>query len=144
MIDIAQRPPTQRTIVSEIARRQDIPVFYLAKIMPRLAQAGLVRTSLGAAGGIDLAAPPEEISLLQIVQAVDGSPTLNLCSTTPSECILFATCAACAIWRKAQTQLDQLLSETRLSDLAAAPAAASTRAQCVRKNRNHTSRIDRE
>ena len=52
MVDIARQPPATRSVVSEIARRQHIPAFYLAKIMPRLARAGLVLTSLGASGGI--------------------------------------------------------------------------------------------
>ena len=61
MVDIATRPPATRAIVAEIAKRQNIPAFYLAKIMPRLARAGLVHTSLGAAGGITLAIPADSI-----------------------------------------------------------------------------------
>jgi Rrf2 family protein len=118
MMDIARRPTTMRAIVAEIAERQNIPAFYLAKIMPRLARAGLVHTSLGALGGITLALPAEEISLLQIIQAVDGPLALNLCSLDPKNCKHHATCSACSIWGIAQVQLNQTLAATRLSDLA--------------------------
>ena len=119
MMDIAKRPPATRAVVAEIARRQDIPAFYLAKIMPRLARAGLVRTSLGAAGGIALALPAEEISLLQIIEAVDGPLALNLCSLNPAKCKHHAACSACETWCQVQTQLNQTLAGTRLSDLTA-------------------------
>ncbi len=127
MMDIAVQPSTERTIVSDIAKRQDIPPSFLAKIVPLLARAGLVRTSLGAAGGIALAASPQEISLLQIIQAVDGPFALNLCSLTPSDCRQYAACAACQVWGAAQAQLNQTLAQTRLSDLAIVPETMLTR-----------------
>ncbi len=120
MVDIARQPPATRSIVSEIARRQHIPVFYLAKIMPRLARAGLVQTSLGASGGIVLAAPAEEISLLQVIEAIDGPLALNLCSLEPARCEYHATCNVCDAWCQAQVQLNRALANTRLSDLARA------------------------
>ena len=119
MVDIATRPPATRAIVAEIAKRQNIPAFYLAKIMPRLARAGLVHTSLGAAGGITLAIPADSISLLQVIEAIDGPFELNLCSQDPQKCDLHATCPTCETWCRAQSQLSQTLANTRLSDLAA-------------------------
>ena len=127
MMDIAAPQPTERMIVSEIAKRQDIPSAFLAKIMPLLARAGLVRTSLGATGGITLAASPKEISLLQIIEAIDGPFTLNLCSLNPSDCRQYVTCAACQVWGKAQAQLNQTLAQTRLSELASLAETAPTR-----------------
>jgi Rrf2 family protein len=119
MVDMALQSPTTRSIVSEIAKRQDIPASFLAKIVPRLARAGLVRTALGAGGGITLAAPPAEISLLQIIQAIDGPLALNRCSLDPTNCRRHATCPACEVWRQAQTRLNETLEGTRLSDLVA-------------------------
>jgi Rrf2 family protein len=127
MMDIALQQPTERTIVSAIAKRQAIPPPFLAKIVPLLARAGLVRTSLGATGGITLAASPAEISLLQIIEAIDGPFALNLCSLNPSDCHHYATCVACQVWGKAQAQLNQTLARTRLSDLAVTPEFSLTR-----------------
>lgn len=119
MMDIARRPPTTRAIVAEIAERQHIPAFYLAKIMPRLARAGLVRTSLGAAGGIALGMSASEITLLQIIEAIDGPLTLNLCSLDPGRCECSGDCPALDMWCRAQAQLNQMLTQTRLGDLIA-------------------------
>ncbi len=127
MMDIALQPSTERTIVSSIAKRQAIPPSFLAKIVPLLARAGLVRTSLGAAGGITLAISPEDISLLQIIEAIDGPLALNLCSLNPADCKQSATCSACQVWGKAQAQLNHTLAQTRLSDLAVVPETTLTR-----------------
>ncbi len=118
LVDIARQPQATRSIVAEIARRQNIPAFYLAKIMPRLARAGSVHTTLGAAGGISLALPAEQISLLQVIQAIDGPYALNLCSIDPSLCEYHTTCPTCPTWREAQSQLNQTLANTHISDLA--------------------------
>lgn len=117
MMDIAIHATNERVVVAEVAKRQGISPSFLAKIIPLLARAGLVRTSLGAAGGITLALPPEQISLLQIIHAIDGPLALNLCSIDPTQCKHYESCTACEVWGKAQAQLDRTLSQTRLADL---------------------------
>ena len=119
MLDIARQSAGSRVVVSEVAKRQKIPVFYLAKIMPRLARAGLVHTVLGASGGISLALPADKISLLQVIEAIDGSLSLNICSLDPARCEQAVTCPACDTWQHAQSQLTQTLANTYLSDLIA-------------------------
>ncbi len=119
MLDIASQSPKNRLVVSEIAERQRIPVHFLAKIMPRLARAGLVRTSLGVGGGVTLATPADQISLLQIIQAIDGPLRLNLCSLDPQQCECSQDCAALEVWCRAQAQLNETLAQTRLGDLVA-------------------------
>lgn len=133
MMDIAAHSANERVIVADVAKRQDIPPSFLAKIIPLLARAGLVRTSLGASGGITLALPPEEISLLQIIQAIDGPFALNLCSIDPTQCKHYESCSACEVWGKAQAQLDRTLSQTRLSDLVKRGASRATARQSVKR-----------
>ncbi len=123
MVDIARQPPAARIVVADIAKRQNIPAFYLAKIVPHLARAGLVRTTLGAAGGITLNVSPDQISLLQIIEAIDGPLALNRCSVDPADCEHHATCPTWDVWCQAQLQLNRMLAETRISDLAARASA---------------------
>ncbi len=123
MVDIARQPPAARIVVADIAKRQNIPAFYLAKIVPHLARAGLVRTTLGAAGGITLNVPPDQISLLQIIEAIDGPLALNRCSVDPVDCEHHATCPTWNVWCRAQLQLNRMLADTRISDLAARASA---------------------
>lgn len=120
MLDIASQSPENRSIVSEIAERQRIPAHFLAKIVPRLARAGLLHTSLGARGGIALGMPADQITLLQIIEAIDGPFRLNLCSLDPSECDCSADCPALDVWCRAQAQLNQMLARARLGDLVVA------------------------
>jgi Rrf2 family protein len=117
MLDIALQSPESRSIVSEIAERQRIPPFFLAKIVPRLARAGLLRTSPGASGGITLGAPADEITLLQIIEAIDGPLMLNLCSLDPHACECSADCLTLEVWCRAQAELNHMLAGTRLIDL---------------------------
>ncbi len=119
MLDIARQSGSARVVVSDVAKRQNIPVFYLAKIMPRLARAGLVHTVLGASGGISLALPADQISLLQVIEAIDGSLSLNICSLDSAQCDQAKTCPACDTWHHAQAQLTETLASTYLSDLIA-------------------------
>ncbi len=119
MLDVATQSPDTRLIVAEIAERQGIPAHFLAKIVPRLARAGLLRTSLGASGGVALGMPANQITLLQIIEAIDGPLALNACSINPNQCECSRDCVALDVWCRAQAQLNQTLSQAHLDDLAA-------------------------
>ena len=69
----------QRAATSQIAQEQQIPPSFLAKIVSQLSVAGLLQTSRGARGGVSLARAPEQISLLEVVEAIDGPILLNEC-----------------------------------------------------------------
>ena len=68
-----------RAATSQIAEKKHIPPSFLAKIISQLSVAGLLHTSRGARGGVSLARDPEEISLLDVVEAIDGPIMLNEC-----------------------------------------------------------------
>jgi Rrf2 family protein len=117
MVEIASLPPDTRAVIPDIAERQDIPRVFLAKIIPKLAKAGLLRTSRGVSGGVALGQPAETINLRQIIEAVEGPLALNRCSIRPENCPLHSTCPVLGVWRKAQEDLNRTLESTRLSDL---------------------------
>jgi len=77
----------------------------------------LLRTSLGANGGVTLGAPANQITLLQIIEAVEGPLMLNLCSLNPRACKCSTDCAALDVWCRAQAELNRTLAGTRLIDL---------------------------
>src|SRR5512139_427392 len=76
---LAQLGAEQRAATSQIAQEQSIPPSFLAKIVSQLSVAGLLQTSRGARGGVSLARSPEQISLLEVVEAIDGPILLNEC-----------------------------------------------------------------
>jgi len=125
MMDLASLPPESKALIPDIARRQDVPRAFLAKIIPRLAKEGLLHTQRGAAGGVKLGRPADEISLLEILQAVDGPIVLAPCSLEPENCSRSADCGAAPVWRAAQVALDRTLANTTLSDLVNNSAAGN-------------------
>ncbi|MFQ5925281.1 MAG: RrF2 family transcriptional regulator [Dehalococcoidia bacterium] len=118
MVDLACMSNGQWATVSEIAKRQDVAEPFMAKIASQAAGAELVVTQRGAGGGLALARPADSITLLQIVEAIDGPIALTRCTVETSRCPRSNKCAVHPIWEKAQQQLNELLSNTLLSEIA--------------------------
>jgi Rrf2 family protein len=101
----------------EIASRMGIPVSFLRKILQRLVSSGLVRSHRGFAGGFSLARSADDISLLQIIEAVDGEVFLNPCLKGDSDCILDHNCSLQRAWALGQMALKQSLAGHSLRSL---------------------------
>ena len=80
MLYLSRMPENQKAATSQIAEEQRIPPSFLAKIVSQLSIAGLIHTSRGARGGVSLARPSEEISVLEVIEAIDGPIALNACT----------------------------------------------------------------
>lgn len=86
MMDLAEIPEGELSQTREIARRQEIPEKYLPTIVRTLARAGLIRTLRGSHGGVSLGRPASQITLRDVVEAIDGPLLLNRCLIRPGEC----------------------------------------------------------
>jgi Rrf2 family protein len=106
-----------RAPTSRIASEEHIPPSFLAKIVSQLSVAGVVQTSRGARGGVSLARDPREITLLEVVEAIDGPIQLNECVNDPKACPFGEKCKVHAIWCKAQTDLVDKLKGTNFASL---------------------------
>lgn len=95
----------------EIARKMDIPDQFLGKIAQQLARAGAIEIIQGARGGLRLVVAPEQLTLLEVVEAVIGEIFLNDCVLRPESCNRSHACAVHGIWAKAKDQLRQTLRE---------------------------------
>jgi Rrf2 family iron-sulfur cluster assembly transcriptional regulator len=89
----------------------------LAKIISQLSMSGLVSTYRGSGGGVSLGRPASEISLLHVIEALDGPVRLNRCAIEPDACPRNGHCPVHHIWAKAQNDLTDLLSSTTFDDL---------------------------
>lgn len=114
---LAKIDPDDRAATSHIAAEQHIPPSFLAKIISQLSIAGLIHTSRGARGGVSLALPPEKISLLSVVEAIDGPITLNECTLNPSICVFGDNCPIHPIWCETQKELVEKLRSTNFAQL---------------------------
>lgn len=109
---LAKMGSEQRAATSQIAQEQQIPPSFLAKIVSQLSVAGLLQTSRGARGGVSLARPPEQISLLEVVEAIDGPILLNECVSGNGACTFGDDCPMQPIWCDAQAELVRRLRTT--------------------------------
>lgn len=101
----------QRAATNQIAKEQQIPHSFLAKIVSQLSVAGLLQTSRGARGGVSLARTPDEISLLEVIEAIDGPILLNECVGNGT-CSFGDDCPIKPIWCDAQAELVDRLRKT--------------------------------
>jgi Rrf2 family protein len=98
------------------SRRQKIPYQFLRQVATVLAAEGLLATSRGTRGGVRLARPPGDISLLDIVNAF-GGVSLNDCTAVPARCTRTKTCPAFPAWLEVQAAVERALAGTNLETL---------------------------
>lgn len=122
---LAQLEPGLRVSTAEVAREQHIPLTFLAKIISQLANSGLIHATRGARGGITLARPPAEVSLLEVVEAIDGPIALNVCVLDATTCPVSDGCAVREVWCDAQAELVNRLRHTTFGHSATAPVATA-------------------
>jgi len=83
---LARLGQEDRAATSQVAQEQHIPPSFLAKIISQLSIAGLLHTSRGARGGVMLAREPKDITLLEVIEAIDGPIMLNECVGDTGSC----------------------------------------------------------
>jgi Rrf2 family protein len=76
----------------------------------------------GAHGGFALALPASEITMQQVIEAVDGPVSVNQCVLSPEDCARSASCTTHQAWLRAQDQLMDVLGSITLESLAPQPA----------------------
>ena len=111
------RKPINRFSMKEIAESQHIPLNYLAKIMRKLVNKGLVRSVVGPEGGYALRKSPGEINLREIYEAIEGEFRMIDCMDKDAICALFETCPQLPIWDKLQVTMIKTLESTTLEDM---------------------------
>ncbi|VVQ17745.1 RrF2 family transcriptional regulator [Pseudomonas fluorescens] len=119
---------TREASVRDLAELQGVPLDYLAKIFTRLAKAKLVVATEGVRGGFKLARPADEISVLDIVNAIDGQKLIFDCREIRGRCALFegatpdwavaGPCAVHAVMMTAQKRMEEALAQQTILDLA--------------------------
>ncbi|MBC8204152.1 Rrf2 family transcriptional regulator [bacterium] len=117
MFYLATRPKDEVVMVGDIARAQNIPESYLVKVFQQLSRAGLVNSYRGAKGGVSLAKEPSDITLKDIVEAVDGSNPLYVSLGFKRKCDAGALCLIRQTFDNAEKKLFEELSCVSLEDL---------------------------
>lgn len=115
---LARNGRGERVSTSQVAKEQKIPPSFLAKIISQLSVAGLLHTARGAHGGIALARDPEQITLFEVIEAIDGPIQLNLCAEQKGACLFEENCPLQPVWHNAQNELVDRLKHTNFGQLA--------------------------
>src|SRR5206468_3080956 len=92
MTAAARRPAGARLSATELSSETGVPLPTAQKLMGQLASCGLLHSVRGAAGGFSLSRSAQEISLADVVEAVEGPITMTVCSDGSHDCALDAHC----------------------------------------------------
>ena len=117
MYYLARLKPDQKVSTRQIAGEYHIPASFLTKIISQLSVAGLIHTSRGASGGVSLAHPADKISMLDVLEAVDGPVGLNECVNDPESCPFSNNCVLHRFWSDASQELIDRLRSTTFDQL---------------------------
>ncbi len=118
MVYLAGKPTGEGSLLSEIASNAGASQTFMAKIFQQFNKLGLVKSQRGTGGGFQLARPAEEITLLEIVEAVEGPIVLNRCILAKGLCSRDSTCTVHPVWKEVQENMTEVLSKVTLRHLA--------------------------
>jgi len=104
--------------VSALAEQEDIPEVFLRKIMQELKAAGIVESRQGPFGGYLLNSPAEELSVLDVLEAVQGPLVMNECFAEPEICSRVEFCPLRKRLVELQVELDAKLAEITVGGIA--------------------------
>jgi Rrf2 family protein len=117
MIHLALLPAGARLPLGELANAVAVPESFLSKVLQTLTRAGFLVSRRGADGGFELAPGKSEVSMLDVVQAIDGPIQLNVCLRGEESCERMEQCAAHPIWEEAQAAMLAVLGKALIAEL---------------------------
>lgn len=126
VVFLAQQPKNEIVLKKDICRTQDVTPAFLTKILQPLIKAGIVSSQRGVGGGFLLARDPNEITLLDILQAEEGQLKLNHCLVDTNLCHRDAYCSAHEVWYEAQTEMAEVLKRYSVADMVRRQAEKQT------------------
>ncbi|MDC7220393.1 MAG: Rrf2 family transcriptional regulator [Spirochaetales bacterium] len=117
MIRLAMEEGTEPLQLNEIARQEKISEKYLSQIVIPLRRAGLIESVRGARGGYRLNKPLNDISLFDVVLAMEGGVDIVNCMVNGEKCQRTAQCATYQVWDDVSHAIEETLSSYTLEKL---------------------------
>ncbi|MBQ6470650.1 MAG: Rrf2 family transcriptional regulator [Victivallales bacterium] len=119
LIDLATHDSTKPRLVRDIAESQQISEKYISRLIIDLRRARLVRSVRGMKGGFFLARSPKEITLLEIIETMEGTLSIVDCVMAPEKCALNTNCTARNIWQRLNGGIRELMRGITFEDILA-------------------------
>lgn len=130
MIDLAQYSEQEAVSISSIAQRQKISESYLEQLVAKLKKAGLVISIRGAAGGYRLARPAADISVGDVLRALEGDVRAVICTAQTEEgCEGEELCVTKYVWQRINESIEKTVDEMMLDQLVAESRKAQEKAK---------------
>ena len=130
MIDLAQYREQEAVSISSIAQRQKISESYLEQLVAKLKKAGLVVSTRGAAGGYRLARSASEISVGDVLRALEGDVRAVICTAQTEEgCEGEELCVTKYVWQRINESIEKTVDEMMLDQLVAESRKAQDKAK---------------
>ena len=117
MYDLAQNYGAQPRPLKAVAEAQAIPEAYLAQLLCTLRRAGLVSSARGAQGGYMLSRPPGEITVGQVLRALEGGLNLLECLSEEDACGKSCDCPSRKVWKRLRDGLNEIVDGITLEDM---------------------------
>ena len=117
LLDLALHWGNEPVPLKDVARRQNISLHYLEHLIAPLIAAGIVGSTRGARGGVQLVRPPHEVKLSEVIQLLEGSTAPVECINNPESCPRYDLCVTRDIWDEMKKAIDGVLESTTLQDL---------------------------
>jgi len=118
LVHLARRPPGRVVTAREIADHTGISRPMVSKILKALARGGLLHSHRGARGGYSLPRSPEEISIAEVIEAIEGPIAITECSGEEGSCTLEAGCPVRVNWRDISAVIRSALAGVPLARMA--------------------------
>lgn len=118
MVDLAINYGNEPVSIKSISERQNVSEYYLEQLFSPLRKANLIRSIRGAQGGYVLNRPPEEITVSDIMEVLEGPVEISDC-IDESSCSNIDCCATRLLWVRIKGSIDSVLKSTTLSDMVA-------------------------
>ena len=115
-LDLRTRGEVRPVRLADLARERAIPEEFLGQLFASLRRAGVLSSQRGAGGGFTFARTPDRVTVLEVVEALDGPPGIEEC--VPGECGLEERAGSGAVWRAAGAAYEGVLAHTTIGDLA--------------------------
>ncbi|MFB9068450.1 SUF system Fe-S cluster assembly regulator [Pseudofulvimonas gallinarii] len=116
LAEMARKPDALRA-ATELAEATRLELPTVSKVLKLLGSAALVQSQRGVAGGYRLARPAQEISVAQIVEAIDGPIGMTRCSASAGECSHESHCTARVSWQHISRAIERVLADMTLADM---------------------------
>jgi len=129
MVHMAGLPPGTRVQRHALVELSDAPETFLSKVLQRLVISGLLISQRGSGGGFELAVPADAVSLLRVIESVDGPILLNTCVEGARGCDRKTSCAVRSVWEDAQAALTKVLDGVSVARLSVQSALLAQQAE---------------